>query len=76
MNNSLTPLKAIRKKCLDCSCFQPKEVKLCPMTECTLYPYRFGHNPARKGLGARNAGIARKSISEPVKITKDEVLHG
>jgi len=21
-----TPIKAIRKKCLDCSCFQPKEV--------------------------------------------------
>jgi len=47
----LTPLKAIRKKCLDCSCWQPKEVKLCPHTECSLFQYRFGKNPNRRGIG-------------------------
>ena len=30
----LTPIKAIRAKCLDCCC-----------TGCALYPYREGHNP-------------------------------
>lgn len=29
-SKSLAPLKAIHQKCLDCSGFQPKEVKLCP----------------------------------------------
>ena len=42
---TLTPLKAIRAKCLDCVCGQVNEVKLCPCTDCSLYAYRFGKNP-------------------------------
>lgn len=47
----MTPLKAIRLKCLDCCCGQIVEVKNCPCPDCPLYNYRDGHNPARKGLG-------------------------
>ena len=46
----LSPLKAIRAKCLDCMCDQPSEVRLCPCKDCALYPYRMGHNPNRKGI--------------------------
>ena len=42
-----TPIKAIRKKCLDCSCGSRKEVRECPVIECTLYPYRFGRRPTK-----------------------------
>jgi len=49
----LTPLQAIRAKCLDCTCWQPKEVRLCPCEDCPLYPYRLGKNPARKGIGGK-----------------------
>ena len=38
-------LRAIRQKCLDCSCYQPNEVRLCPVTRCELWPYRFGRDP-------------------------------
>lgn len=41
------PVKAIREKCLDCSCGQIKEIRLCPVTNCALYPFRFGKNPYR-----------------------------
>ena len=41
----LTPLKAIRAKCVDCMCGQIREIKLCPIDDCSLYPYRFGKNP-------------------------------
>ena len=41
----MTPIKAIRAKCLDCCCNNPNEVALCPCTDCSLYPYRFGKNP-------------------------------
>ena len=41
----LTPIKAIRTKCLDCCCGNSNEVKLCTCTGCALYPYREGHNP-------------------------------
>lgn len=47
----LSPLKAIRAKCLDCTAEQPKEVRLCPSENCPLWPYRMGHNPNRKGIG-------------------------
>lgn len=41
----ISPLKAIRLKCLDCSCGSSNEVKLCPAEKCPLYPFREGHNP-------------------------------
>lgn len=43
----LTPIKAIRKKCLDCNS-TANEVKLCTVKDCPLYPYRLGKNPNRK----------------------------
>jgi hypothetical protein len=48
---SKSPLKAIRSKCLDRSCGSHKEVRLCPVTECALYPFRFGKNPFVKRKG-------------------------
>lgn len=41
----MTPIKAIRAKCLDCMCGNPNEVALCPSEDCSLFPYRFGKNP-------------------------------
>ena len=41
----LTPLKAIRAKCMDCCCGQAKEIKLCNLKNCPLYPYRMGKRP-------------------------------
>ncbi len=41
----LTPMKAIRKKCLERSSGQVKEVRLCPVKSCTLYEYRHGRRP-------------------------------
>ncbi len=38
----LSRKKAIRLKCLDCCCYQQKEVKLCTCENCPLYPYRMG----------------------------------
>ena len=40
-----TPIKSIRKKCLDCCCGQLKEVRNCTVIDCALYPYRFGRRP-------------------------------
>jgi len=45
-----TPLKAIRKNCLDCSGGSAKSVAYCPCdgvhsTRCHLWPYRFGFRP-------------------------------
>ena len=45
MKRKLTPLKAIRAKCMDCCCGQAKEVRLCPEINCPIYPYRMGRRP-------------------------------
>ena len=44
----MTLLKAIRAKCMDCMCDQVNEIKLCPIDDCALYPFRMGKNPYRK----------------------------
>ncbi len=58
----LTPIKAIRAKCLECSNHQPKEVRYCSITDCPLYPYRFGKNPNRKGIGG---GVTAIKVEKP-----------
>ncbi len=52
--DKLTPMRAIRAKCLDCSGWSAHEVRLCPMEQCPLYIYRDGHNPKRKGVGNKH----------------------
>ncbi|MGK9369691.1 hypothetical protein ACSSWA_12375 [Melioribacter sp. Ez-97] len=46
----LTPVKAIKKHCFDCSGGSKKEVRECIITDCPLYLYRMGKNPNRKGI--------------------------
>ncbi len=41
----LTPIKAIRAKCMDCTCHQPKEIRECRIITCPLWPYRMGKRP-------------------------------
>lgn len=62
MIKELTPIKAIRKKCLECGNGQYTEVRKCTNQDCPLYTYRMGHNPKRSGIGGR--------IASPVKNTQ------
>ena len=70
-----TPLKTIRLKCLDCSCGQPREVRLCPVERCPLWPYRMGCRPqhpkavqanieARAEKTAQRRGLIAPEVSE------------
>lgn len=43
--SKLTPMKAIRAKCVECCAGSPKEVRLCTIKNCALYKYRMGHRP-------------------------------
>ena len=42
---SKNPLDTIRRKCIDCSYGSSYEVKLCSVSNCVLYLWRFGKNP-------------------------------
>ena len=47
--------KAIRERCLNCSCWVPSEVKHCTFADCPLYPFR-------NGQGKQNAKQRREAI--------------
>ena len=71
MSQNLTPLKAIKAHCLDCSGgFYPNQ-KECEIPHCPLYMYRLGTNPNRK---LNLSDEQRKAIGERLhsrKGTKD-----
>jgi hypothetical protein len=53
----ISPLKAIRLKCLDC-CGTSDVVKFCTLdgvnsTRCSLWPFRFGERPQTVARGAK-----------------------
>lgn len=52
---SLTPMRAIRIKCIDCSGGLLKEVATCRVVECPLYPFRSGHKPISQRSAPKNA---------------------
>lgn len=58
----LTPIKAIRAKCIDCSCGSLREVRECNMKDCTLWPYRMGKRPKNDKYIDDNE-LAEKNIS-------------
>ncbi len=45
MAEHITPIRAIRLKCLDCCVGSATEVGLCPSGDCPLWAFRFGKNP-------------------------------
>ena len=59
----LTPIKAIRARCIDCCGGQRLEVKLCPAKDCPLWIYRMGHRP-RKDQDTAAENDTEKELSE------------
>ena len=57
----LTPIKAIRAKCLDCTCGQFSEVRECRLTTCPLWEYRMGHRP-KESEGAENVAALSDEV--------------
>lgn len=45
---TLTPVKAIRAKCIECSGGNRSEADRCQIKDCPRYAYRHGKNPNRK----------------------------
>jgi hypothetical protein len=41
----MSPLKAIRAKCMDCSVYKRTEVRKCTVIDCPLWPFRMRKNP-------------------------------
>ena len=46
----VSPLRALRLKCLDCCNGSAQEVRLCTAVDCPSWPFRMGKSPWRKPL--------------------------
>jgi len=44
----LSPIRAIREKCLNCCNWSSAEVERCEAQDCPLYPFRLGADPGRR----------------------------
>jgi hypothetical protein len=57
---TVSPLRAIRAKCLNCMCASPYEVARCDIYDCSLWPLRFGK-------GKETAKRRGKCVEEPAR---------
>ena len=49
-HSRVSPLRALRLKCLDCCNESSQEVRLCTAVDCPSWPFRMGKNPWRRKL--------------------------
>jgi hypothetical protein len=70
----LSPLKSIRAKCLECMSDSPKEVRNCTTTECPLFKFRMGTNPARAKIGPGRV-IKSHSVTKRGDSIKDPMVN-
>lgn len=71
----VSPLRALRLKCLDCCNGSAREVRLCTAVDCPSWPFRMSFNPWRAPLTEeartrRAAGLALNRAS--ARIRSDE----
>lgn len=73
LSKRISPLKAIRLKCLDCSGGQCAEVRYCTISDCPLYVFRHGTNPNRRRLPVPSQ-LASENVVEGAFFAKERVL--
>lgn len=56
----LSPIKSIRKHCIECMGGQVLEVRECTAPECWLYPHRMGKDAARAKPSAKQIEAGRQ----------------
>ena len=81
MGKILTPVAAIRARCLACAKGKAAVVRKCVQQDCPLFQYRFGRNPARKGIGGprrvripaaeQKLGLCMETINSSSAVTQN-----
>lgn len=70
-HSAMSPLKALRLRCIDCSAGSSLEVRLCKAVSCPSWPFRLGRSPwrppaseAQRAWGRRLAARSTEAFSE------------
>lgn len=69
-----SPLKAIRSKCLDCTCGQAGEVKNCQIKQCPLWKYRFGKSGRTRSMTEEQKQVAAERIKS-ARLAKKSLIN-
>ena len=64
VEKKITPIKAIREKCMDCCCWQINEVRECLSEECALHPFRMGKTGTHANKGRVLSEEQKKLLQE------------
>lgn len=67
----LTPIKAIRAKCIDCCAGDKKEVKLCESIECPQFLYRMGRRPKLEDYKDLEYRLEMRYNSKKLELAKE-----
>jgi len=65
----MTPLKAIKKHCIECMGGVKKEVARCTAPKCALFNYRDGHNPKLAG----GPGLSPEKMAKIRRLKKGDI---
>jgi hypothetical protein len=66
-------LKAVRRKCIDCSGGEMAEVRHCTVLRCELWPFRLGTDPNPSKTGFAKNPAPTRGIFDGKQISDGEV---
>ena len=74
----ISPLRALRMRCIDCSGDSANEVRLCTAVQCPAWPFRMGKNPWRSPLSEARRNQARTLADRRAGLAVEQraVRHG
>ena len=59
-HRTMSPLKALRLRCIDCCAGSSLEVRLCTAVSCPSWPFRMGRNPWRAPVSEERRQLGRE----------------
>ena len=72
-HQAMSPMEAIRAKCLDCSGGSLQEVRLCAHVACPSWPFRMGKNPWRAPPSEAQREARRESAARMARAVRNIV---
>lgn len=75
-HNPMSPLRALRLRCIDCSGGSAAEVRGCEIEKCPAWPFRMGKNPWRAPQSEAQLAHSRTLASGRPRLTKKEPSRG
>ena len=69
----ISPLRALRLRCIDCSGNSANEVRLCTAVQCPAWPFRMGKNPWRSPVSEARRNQARTLADRRARLAVDNV---